>query len=95
MDDIDARMAALAARFAAQAEESAAVIEACLARCAWTELTAPCHSLAGRAGMFGQAALGDAARSVEEAVDARAPPVEIERLTADLLRRLRALRQDR
>lgn len=95
MDDIDARMAALSARFAAQLAETTAIIEACLARRAWAELTAPCHSLAGRAGMFGQPALGDAARSVEEAIDEDAPPEEIERLTEDLLGCLRALRQDR
>ena len=88
-------MAALAARFAAQAGETATVIKAFLVRQAWTELAGPCHSLAGRAGMFGHADVGDAARAVEEAIDAGGAPDEIAQLTTVLLDRLRALRQSR
>lgn len=95
MDEIDARLATLTARFVVQAEELAIVIEACLVRGAWDELMMPCHSLAGRAGMFGHAAIGDAARAVEEAVAAGASPDEIRRLAAGLLDRLRSLRQER
>lgn len=95
MNGMDERLAALGARFVEQAIESADTIEACLARRAWADLAVPCHSLAGRAGMFGHAAIGDAARLVEEAIDARAAPGEIERLTAGLLDCLNKLRQDR
>jgi HPt (histidine-containing phosphotransfer) domain-containing protein len=95
MSEIDERLAALAARFADQAIASIDLIEACLARRAWTELSEPCHSLAGRAGMFGYSAIGDAARSVEEAIDAGASPDELELLAGQLLDRLNALRQDR
>lgn len=95
MNGMDERLAALGARFVEQAIESADVIEACLARRAWAELAIPCHSLAGRAGMFGHAPIGDAARAVEEAIDAQASPGEIERLAAELLDRLNRLRQDR
>ncbi len=95
MNGMDERLAALGARFVEQAIESAATVEACLARRAWGELAAPCHGLAGRAGMFGHAAVGDAARAVEEAIDDQASPGEIERLTAVLLDCLNGLRQDR
>ncbi|QCB54870.1 Hpt domain-containing protein [Sphingopyxis sp. PAMC25046] len=95
MNGMDERLAALGARFVEQAIEIADAIEACLARQAWVELAAPCHSLAGRAGMFGYTAIGDAARAVEEAIDAQASRGEIEHLAAELLDRLNRLRQDR
>lgn len=95
MNGMDERLAALGARFVEQAIESVDTIEACLASRVWADLAVPCHSLAGRAGMFGHAAVGDAARAVEEAIDAKAAPGEIERLTAVLLDRLNGLRQDR
>lgn len=95
MSEFDERLAALAARFAVEATGSIAFIEACLARREWIDLSARCHSLAGRAGMFGQASLGEAARAVEEAIDAQAPTAVIESLALGLLDRLRSLRQDR
>ena len=45
--------------------------------------------------MFGHAPIGDAARAVEEAIDAQASSGEIEHLAAELLDRLNRLRQDR
>jgi len=93
MSEFDERLAALAARFFVEATGSIAFIEACLARRDWIDLSARCHSLAGRAGMFGQAPLGEAARAVEEAIDAAAPAAVIEPLALALLDQLRALRQ--
>lgn len=91
MAEIDARLAAIAERFAAQAGETAAEIAAALDREDWSELARLSHSLAGRAGMFGYSAIGDAARSVEEAVDAGlADDVKV-RLAQDLLAQMAAL----
>ena len=95
MAEFDERVAALTARFTGEAIGSMAVIEACLTRRAWADLSTQCHSLAGRAGMFGQASLGEAARAVEEAIDAKAPATVIKPLALDLLDQLRALRQER
>lgn len=91
MAEIDARLAAIAERFAAAAGESAAAIEAALGREDWSELARLGHSLAGRAGMFGYGAIGDAARRIEEAVDAGLSGKEIAGLTRDLLGHLAEL----
>lgn len=95
MSQFDERLAVLAARFAVEATDSIDFIGACLARRDWTDLSARCHSLAGRAGMFGQAQLGEAARAVEEAIDAQETASVIEPLTLALLHQLRALPQVR
>jgi HPt (histidine-containing phosphotransfer) domain-containing protein len=92
MAEIDARLAAIAERFAAAAGESAAAIEAALGREDWSELARLCHSLAGRAGMFGHAEIGDAARAVEEAVDGGLSGSELAALTRDLLGRMELLK---
>ncbi|WP_077147510.1 Hpt domain-containing protein [Sphingopyxis sp. KK2] len=91
MAEIDARLAAIAERFAAQAGETAAAIGAALDAGNHDELARLAHSLAGRAGMFGHGAIGDAARTVEEAVDAGAPAEAIAKSTWDLLDRLAKL----
>lgn len=91
MAEIDARLAAIAKRFAAAAGESAAAIGAALGREDWSELARLCHSLAGRAGMFGHADIGDAARAVEEGVDAGLSAPAITELTQDLLARMALL----
>lgn len=85
MAEIDARLAAIAERFAAQAGETAKEIGAALEREDWSELARLSHSLAGRAGMFGYAAIGEAARRVEEAGDAGLSGDMIASLTQDLL----------
>ena len=91
MAEIDARLAAIAERFAAQAGETAAEIDAALDRGDWAELARLGHSLAGRAGMFGYAAIGDAARQVEEAVDGGLSGEAIAGLTRNLLAQLALL----
>jgi len=91
MAEIDARLAAIAERFAAQAGETATEIAAALGREDWSELARLGHSLAGRAGMFGYGAIGDAARRVEEAVDAGLSGEEIAGLIRDLLGHLAEL----
>ena len=91
MAEIDARLAAIAERFAAQAGETAAEISAALDREDWSELARLGHSLAGRAGMFGYGAIGEAARAVEEAVNAGLSNEMIACLTQDLLRRMAEL----
>lgn len=91
MGEIDARLAALAERFAAQAAETGVAIEDSLERGDRAELSRLSHSLAGRAGMFGYGAIGDAARAVEEAIDAGRSPDDVNGLTRDLLGRLGAM----
>lgn len=91
MAEIDARLAAIAERFAAQAEETAAEIKAALDGEDWSGLARHSHSLAGRAGMFGYGAIGSAARLVEEAVDAGLPADAIARRTQCLLEEMAAL----
>lgn len=45
--------------------------------------------------MFGYPVIGDAARALEEAIEAKAAPTEKERLAAELLDCLQPLRQER
>ena len=91
MAEIDARLAAIAERFAAQAGEVAAAISAALECEDWSELARLSHSLAGRAGLFGYSAIGDAARRVEEAVDTGLSGDLIAGLTQELLGQMAAL----
>lgn len=79
-------MAALRSRFVDQARGEAAAIARHVAAGEWQALRDLCHGLAGRAGMFGFPALGDAARTVEEAIDDGAPPQRLAPLADDLLR---------
>ncbi|WP_447765551.1 Hpt domain-containing protein [Sphingopyxis panaciterrae] len=88
MAEIDARLAAIAERFAAQAAETSAAIAAALDGEDRSELARLTHSLAGRAGMLGYGAIGNAARAVEEAVDAGFSGDAITGLTQDLLSEL-------
>lgn len=91
MHEVDSRLAAIAERFAAQAGETATAIAASLAREDWAELSRLSHSLAGRAGMFGYGAVGEAARAVEEAIDGGRPTAHIAGLTQALLGQLAAM----
>ncbi|HET6526331.1 Hpt domain-containing protein [Sphingopyxis sp.] len=91
MAEIDARLAAIAERFAAQMGDTAAEIRTSLDCEDWSELARLSHSLTGRAGMFGYGAIGDAARRVEEAVDAGLSGDAIAGLTRDLLTQMAAL----
>lgn len=95
MTEFDQRMMALRARFVARATEEAGRIEAHLASGAWGDLRDVCHGLAGRAGMFGFPAVGEAARAVEEAIDAEAVPERIRPLAEALLIGLREMPQGR
>lgn len=93
MTNVDERLAALSARFVEQAGATIGAIEQALARQAWADLAGHCHSLAGRAGMFGHPAIGERARAVELAVDEQRSHGEIASLTGDLLAQLEALSQ--
>ena len=88
MADFQARMAGLRARFLVQAARETDELTAHAQAQRWDVMRDICHGLAGRAGLFGFAALGDAARHVEEAIEdgrhgAALQPL-IERLTAEL-----------
>jgi HPt (histidine-containing phosphotransfer) domain-containing protein len=70
MADFATRMAMLRARFLAQLAQELPAIAAHAEADRWDEVQQLCHGIAGRAGMFGFTALGDAARDVDEAIDA-------------------------
>ena len=74
MNDIDERLAAFSRLFAEQAGASAEAIENAANTGDVQRLQQLCHSLAGRAGMFGEAALGEAASRIEQALDAGQSP---------------------
>lgn len=73
MADFDARMAALRERFMEQTVREAKAIADHAEAGQWDEVRQLCHGLAGRAGMFGFAPLGEAAHAVEQAIDAGSP----------------------
>ena len=83
MDDIDERLAAFSRLFAEQAGTSAEAIENASNTGDVQRLQQLCHSLAGRAGMF-----GEAASRIEQALEAGQSPqslsAAIDGLTAQL-----------
>lgn len=88
MTPLEARMAELAARFAARAgEERRAVAEALAAGDAAT-LRARAHKLAGIAGMVGHDAIGRAALALEETVEAGGDPAPAARKLTGMLEAL-------
>lgn len=91
MADFQARLAALRERFVAQTGRQAKTMTECVREGRWAEARDICHVLAGGAGMFGFGALGDAAREVEEAVDAGLEEAQLRDLAARLLEETRAL----
>ncbi|SMF61194.1 Hpt domain-containing protein [Allosphingosinicella indica] len=86
MTDFEAKMAALKMRFAARAAEDAAGLERAAGAGDWDAVRERAHGLAGRAGMFGHPGIGDAARSIEEEIDAGGSPVGAVVALAALLR---------
>lgn len=93
MADFDARMAALRARFVAQAAAEADPIAAHAQAGQWDALGSICHRLAGRAGLFGFAAIGDMAREIDEAIEAGADGATLHRLACTLTDELARLPQ--
>lgn len=82
-ESLQAKLAELSRRFAAQAPEQRAAVGDALERGDLTALGTLAHKLAGNAGMFGHAAIGEAALEVEESIDAGGDPREpTERLIA-------------
>lgn len=88
-------MAALRERFAARALGQADLIAGHAETGDRTGLRELCHGMAGTAGTFGFAPLGEAARAVEEAIDEAADDSLLERLTGQLLAELSKLPQGR
>ncbi|MGN3973629.1 Hpt domain-containing protein [Tsuneonella sp. SYSU-LHT278] len=87
-DALQAKLAELGQRFVAQAPEKRAALRDALARNDLPALASLAHRLAGNAGMFGFAAIGEAALAVEEAIDAGHDP---HHATDELLKLLEAL----
>ena len=91
MDDIDERLAAFSRLFAERAGASAEAIENASNSGDVQRLQQLCHSLAGRAGMFGEAAVGDAASRIEQALDAGQSPQNLSAAIAGLTALLRVV----
>lgn len=89
MSDFEARLQALRERFILQAIEEAATIERYAAEGGWLAIRDISHGIAGRAGMFGFASLTDAARALEEAIEAEED--RLQEMTKLLVSRLRDL----
>ena len=66
--DLESRLAELKIRFRAQLVSQAAILNHALETGGRDVILETCHARAGRAGMFGETAIGDAAREVEEAL---------------------------
>jgi HPt (histidine-containing phosphotransfer) domain-containing protein len=90
VNPIEERMAALRARFATAAPAEAAELEYALEAGDADAMRRIAHGLAGRAGMFGFAALGAAALRADEASDAQLP-----KAARALLMALREVDQER
>lgn len=94
MSEIDERLAAFSALFAAHADTTADTIRNAANENDADDLRRLCHSLAGRAGMFGQMAIGDAALSIERALDAGRTPDSLVLDVDNLVARLESLAAD-
>lgn len=70
MPDFRVRFDRLRQRFLAQLADEAAMLTADAGAGDWIAVRNVCHGLSGRAGMFGFHAIGEAARAVEEGIDA-------------------------
>jgi len=93
--EFDAQMAALRERFLTRMATEREIITAELARGGWVAVRDVCHGLSGLAAVFGFAPIGDAARTVEDAVDDGAGPEAIRELAAVLLARMKDADQGR
>lgn len=91
MTDFAQRMQALRQRFIEQAKVEADEIKGYATAEVWSQVRDLSHRVAGRAGMFGFPELTDVARTLEEAIDAGAPPVALHDLASGLVRRLETL----
>jgi HPt (histidine-containing phosphotransfer) domain-containing protein len=89
------RLAQLRQRFLADCAEQAQAIRSAMDAREWMAVRDLCHSLSGRAGMFGFAAVGLAAQRLEERIDEDASEDERRRLAGGLLERLDGLPQGR
>ncbi|MBX7497008.1 Hpt domain-containing protein [Qipengyuania sp. 6B39] len=84
MNDIEDKLAALSARFAAAAEHESLVMESASSQGDWQAVRDRAHAMAGTAPMLGFAAIGDAALALELAIESGGDP-------AAALKRLDAL----
>lgn len=94
MSEIDERLAAMSSLFAEHADSSADAIGNAHDADDTETLKRLCHSLSGRAAMFGHANIGDAARSIELALDEGQAPVSLTSEVNYLVAGLRSLSAD-
>lgn len=95
MAEFQARMAALRERFAARTRSEARQIALHARNGDRNALRDTCHAIAGTAGMFAFSALGEAARSVEDAIEGGVAEDVLQRLVAQLLTEVERLPQGR
>ncbi|MCT2558429.1 Hpt domain-containing protein [Tsuneonella sp. YG55] len=84
-DIVQAKLAELGRRFAAQAPERRTALRAALDEGDLPALATLAHRLAGNAGMFGYPAISEAAFAVEQAIDEERDPTEPAAVLMDLL----------
>lgn len=90
MTDFDTRMEMLRGQFRARLTADRAALAVALSTGARDALRRAAHGLAGAAGVFGFAEIGESAQRVEQAVDEDADSAALEGLTASLLARIDA-----
>jgi len=91
MTGFEEKLEALRARFVQRAAVDADAIAERATAGDWAAVRDVSHGLAGRAGMFGFAALSDAAKDLEDAVDAGADADRLDALSGALVSDLRNL----
>ena len=88
MGDFEDRMAGLRLRFIDRAARDRGAVEAALAQEDRSSLRHLAHGLAGTAGIFGFAAIGQAAQQVEDLLDEDSPWTAISAAGGELVERL-------
>jgi len=91
MTGFDDRMAELRTRFVERAKEDRAALTAALVEGDHAAVRRIAHSLAGNAGIFGFPGITDAARAIEDALDARVRGDMLQRLCRNLDKSLATL----
>lgn len=76
MEEFERRMAALRDRFVERARADAAALRTAAAKADRAALRQIAHGLAGNAGLFGHAELGQAARALEIVLDQPEPEAD-------------------
>lgn len=91
MSDFGDRLAVFRQRFLSRAIEDAIALRQALAADAWDDMRRRAHNLAGNAGLFGFAEIGEDARRLEEAIDENEGDQAVTTCALTLIAKLEAL----